>query len=343
MNWSLVKISLDEIRDSLERGLPRILLLVALGVLNVLVANMPELAGWIGGPMPVLAPVCFGAGLVFLGLAGGDFALRILQPSVDAQRAATHAIAYNSTAAALVYLARCILIAAVMMLVATAPRVASAAQPPAAALQLLPVLKSEQLAHWPAMPAPSTLGAQVDKETCASPTHRKCWNPRAELRTTREQGIGLAQLTRAFRANGSTRFDALAEIRASYPTQLAALTWSNAYDPALQLRALVLKDRQEFERVRGAASTDDRLAMMFAAYNGGAGGLASDRRVCAATRGCDAGRWFGHVERTSLKQQMAVPGYGESFFAINRGYVREILQVRRSRYLELDQPLQVPA
>jgi hypothetical protein len=324
---------LRDVGESLRRGLPRIALLVAIGAANVLLANMPELAAWIGGPMPILAPLCFGVGLVFLGLAAGDFALRILQPGIDGQRAARLAISTRCPAAAIVYLARCILVAAVLLLMVTAAR---AADPPAAALQLLPVLKLEQATHWPAMPLPSALGAQVEQETCPSLKHRSCWNPRAELRTSRERGVGLGQLTAAFRADGSTRFDAMAEIRAAFPRQLAGLAWQSPYDPSLQLRALVLKDLQGYRLVLGAASVPDRLAMTFAGYNGGPGGVASDRRVCAATPGCDPGRWFGHVERTSLKAKTAVPGYGQSFFEINRGYVRAVMVTRRGRYGALD-------
>lgn len=336
--------NLSDVLHAVARGLPRILLLVALGVANLLTARAPELAGAVGGPWPILAPLCFGAGLVFLGLAAGDFALRILQPRVDAQRVALHAIASGSVAAGLVYLARCILLGVVLLLVATASRAeqVKAWQPPTAAVPYLATLKAEQLAHWPGMPLPSALGAQVEKETCITLKHRSCWSPRAELKTAREQGIGLGQLTRTWRADGRQRFDALAEIRAAFPRELAGLTWSSPYDPVLQLRALVLKDRQGFDLVREAATPADRLAMSFAAYNGGAGGLASDRRMCAATPGCDAGRWFGHVEHHSLKAKTAVPGYGQSFFAINRAYVREILLVRRVRYLELE-PHQAPA
>ena len=59
----------------------------------------------------------------------------------------------------------------------------------------------------------------------------------------------------------------------------------------------------------------------------------SDRRVCQATAGCDPGRWFGHVEKTSLKARAAIKGYGKSFFDINREYVVNVLQVRRSKYI----------
>ena len=46
----------------------------------------------------------------------------------------------------------------------------------------------------------------------------------------------------------------------------------------------------------------------------------------------DSGKWFGHVEHTSLKAKTAVPGYGKSFFEINREYVRNVMVTRTVRY-----------
>lgn len=317
---------------SLRRGLPRILVLLAAGVLLLLVAHLPELAGLTGGVMPTLAPVAFGFGLVLVGLAVGDAALRVLQPRVDAQAAALDAHRTGSVAAGLVYVGRCVLAAAILLLFVTSAR----ADAPAAALPLLPVLHAQQIAYWPGMPMPSTLGAQTEQETCPSLKSRSCWNTHAELHTSREQGVGLGQLTRAFRADGSTRFDALQEMVDAHPKDLAGLSWTNRYDAALQLRALVLKDHDGFQRILNTASPQDRLAMAFSAYNGGLGGVLSDRRMCAATAGCNPGIWFGNVERTSLKAKTAVPGYGASFFSVNRTYVVNVMRVRRVRYLALD-------
>lgn len=327
MIWTILK--------SVRRGLLRMVLLAGVGVLNLLVSYTPEIFGLQGDLMALLAPLCYQTGRVFLGLAAGDLALRILQPRVDSQEAANAAMDIHTTGPGLVYIGHCILRGIILLLTVTAAR---AEAPPAAALPLLPVLKAEQRAWWPDMPLPSTLGAQVEQETCITLKHRMCWNPRAELRTSREQGVGLGQLTRAFRADGSTRFDALGEIVQAYPSPLAGLSWDNRYDATLQLRAVVLKGLQGYKMVLGAASTLDRLAMSKAAYNGGSGGLASDRRMCAATQGCDSRRWFGHVERTSAKAKVAVKGYGKSFFEINREYVRNVMVVRRVRYLSLDTP-----
>jgi membrane-bound lytic murein transglycosylase MltF len=55
-----------------------------------------------------------------------------------------------------------------------------------------------------------------------------------------------------------------------------------------------------------------------------------------ATKGCDPEKWFGNVEKTSLKAKTAVKGYGQSFYQINRGYVRSIWFDRRQRYTFMD-------
>lgn len=322
------------ILTSVRRGLARIALLATIGAALLTSSNVvPLLLG------PTLAPLAFGFGLCFLALAVGDLALRILQPAVDPQAAAREAMHLRSTGAGLVYLGRCILAAVVLMLIVTAPRAGPVhadptdpLAPPAAAVPLLPLLQAEQRAWWPDHPRPSALGGQVEQETCPSLTHRKCWSPRAELRTSRERGVGLGQITR------TARFDALAELRAQYPRQLAGWSWDDAtlYDARLQLRALVLMDLRNWRALRDVPAALERLAMALAAYSGGQGGLASDRRACAATPGCDPARWWGHVEHTSLKAKTAVAGYGKSWFAINREYPRNIIHVRRVRYLVLE-------
>lgn len=206
-------------------------------------------------------------------------------------------------------------------------------QLPKNAVKYIPILKEEQRSFWASHPMPSTLGAQVEQETCISLKHPRCWAPEAQLKTSREQGVGLGQITRAFFPDGRTRFDALAELKARYPEELKDWDWdSNLYDPRYQLRAVVLKDLQNYTLIQGAASESDRLAFTYAAYNGGMGGLNSDRKACKATPGCDPGRWFGHVENTSLKAKKSADGYKKSFFEINREYVVNVMKVRRPRY-----------
>lgn len=198
------------------------------------------------------------------------------------------------------------------------------ADPPGPSLPYLPILKSEMVIHWDIQHGP-TLAGQVEQETCPSLTSKKCWNPKTELKTDREYGFGLGQIT------VSKRFDNFAAARGLDPT-LRDWEFKNRYDATKQLRTLVLMDRQNYNRLGFVTDTNERIAMSLSGYNGGMGGLLSDRRLCARIPTCDPEKWFGHVELYSLKNKVAVAGYGQSFFSINRSYVTNILKIRRLRY-----------
>lgn len=207
----------------------------------------------------------------------------------------------------------------------------AAAGIPKGAVQYLPELVSVQQGIWPSAPMPSFLAAQVEQESCISLTHSKCWNPRAELKTKRENGIGFGQFTRAYKADGSIRFDKISELAATHKS-LRGWSWANRYDPHYQLTAIVEMDKAIYGRQKNAATERDRLSFTLSAYNGGEAGVLQDRRLCSNTRGCDSTRWLGHVAKTSLKSKVPHPGYKQSFYAINREYVTNVLDVRRSKY-----------
>lgn len=195
-----------------------------------------------------------------------------------------------------------------------------------------PILVAEQREHWPRMPEPWTLAGLVEQESCISLKHSKCWNPRAELKTAREYGFGFGQVTVAYRANGSVRFDKFAELRASHAS-LRDWTWDTRYDPGYQLRAIVLMNLGLWRQIPPAATPQDHLAFMLSSYNGGLGGLLQDRRLCSNTPACNPGVWFGNVETTSVKSRQPNPGYGgRSWFEINRSHVRNVLRLRRDKY-----------
>lgn len=202
---------------------------------------------------------------------------------------------------------------------------------PKQAYALLPELRAVQEKVWPDAPMPSFLGAQGEQESCISLTHSKCWNPRSELKTSRENGVGIFQVTRAFRADGSIRFDKQSELRAAYPS-LRGWTWAMRYDPGYQLLAVVEMDHGIYKRVSGATNTTERLAFTLSAYNGGESGVRQDRLLCRNTAGCHPDLWFGNVEKYSLKTRKVNAGYGESAFSINRGYVRNVIFLRRPKY-----------
>lgn len=203
---------------------------------------------------------------------------------------------------------------------------------PAGAQLYAPLLAAQQQATWPQMPEPWTLAGQVEQESCVSLRNSRCWNPRAELKTSREYGFGFGQVTVAYRPDGSVRFNKFQELVADHAT-LRDWSWEDRYNPKYQLEAIVVMDLGLWRRIPPAATVQDHLSFMLSSYNGGTASLFQDQVLCSHTPGCLPGRWFGHVERTSLKSKLPQPAYGgQSWFSINRGYVRSIMTIRRDKY-----------
>lgn len=245
---------------------------------------------------------------------------RALMDRVRSWEAAKRAME-SPIGAGLVFIGLCLLTG--LLFLAIAPRALAASLPPGA-VQNLPILKAEIRAAWPALPLPSVLGAQVEQESR--------WQEQAALRTSREYGFGLGQLTVAYRADGSERFNAWREVQALDPG-LEGWQWENRYDVRLQLRAVVVKNRACYQRLRPLLDDDyNALAMCDAAYNGGLGGVYAERRLCASVAACDPDRWFGNVELHSNKSRAKWHGYGKSAFEINREHVKNVMVVRRPKY-----------
>lgn len=221
-------------------------------------------------------------------------------------------------------------IAFVGLLMVFSPRAHAAEALPANAVKYLPVLKAEQVRLWPDHQDPALLAALVEQESCISLKHRFCWSPTAQLKSAREEGAGFGQITRAYRPDGTVRFDSLEGLRKQYASEMGALSWSNVYTrPDLQLRAMVLMSRDAARQFRSAPAM---LAFADAAYNGGATGVQQERRACQLTAGCDAGQWFGHVATHCLKSRQPLYG-GRDACDINREHVHSVLRVRRAKYV----------
>lgn len=190
----------------------------------------------------------------------------------------------------------------------------------------LPMLEMELIRLWPKFIPKALFAGQIEQETCITLKHKKCWSPTAELKTSREYGFGLGQITVTERFNNF-------EDTKKLDKNLAGWKWENRFDPTYQIRALVVYDKHIYGKL--PEPIEDKSAFMLASYNGGLGGILKDRKLCEGTKGCNPNFWFNNVENTSFKSKTKPKGYGKSFFEINREYVYNIIFLRSAKYYDL--------
>ena len=211
-----------------------------------------------------------------------------------------------------------------------------AADLPANAKTYIPVLNSVLATSWPDILTPGYIGGQIEQETCPSLTSKKCWSPHAELKTYREYGFGLGQLTLTYNKDGSERFNTFKDVQA-LDKSLKGWKFSDRFDPDKQIRALVALDKSNWNKITGVADPVEHFAMTFVSYNAGPGRVLSDRRLCKAESTpktpCDPDKWFGNVEHHSfLKTLRAASGYSKTFFQTSREYPDNIINKRSPKY-----------
>jgi hypothetical protein len=163
---------------------------------------------------------------------------------------------------------------------------------------------------------------------------RRCWNPKSRLKTKREEGAGLFQITRVFNKAGRVRWDMLNTLRRKYPKQLHELNWNNIYNrPDLQIKAGLLLWRSNWDRLSKDIPVMSRIAFADSIYNGGYVWLYRERQICKLKKGCDPDKWFGNVEKIKSARAKRKLYGNRTAWDINRHHVKDVF-TRIDKYLQ---------
>lgn len=170
---------------------------------------------------------------------------------------------------------------------------------------------------WPELKPTNLVAAQIWQESL--------WNPRAELKTSREYGFGLGQMTKAWRKSGQIRFDKFKEATQKYK-ELRDWEWKDRWDVNKQIMFVFKEDYMLFKRFENYS--DDLLtkyALMLSAYNGGITLLLREINMCKSSSSCNHRLWFCNIATKAARSTKKYKGYGKSFFDINREYPLHIM------------------
>ena len=214
---------------------------------------------------------------------------------------------------------------------------------PTNAKPLIPYVYEESKRLLPNFKMYPYFPALIEHESCITLCSKKCWNAKSRLKTSREEGAGLGQITRAWR-NGKLRFDTLAYLKRKYRKELNDLKWSNIYNkPKLQIRAMVLLWKENYKRFPNSIDFENKLAFSDASYNQGYYRTYKDRQLCKLKKGCNPKLWFGNVELTCTASKRKLYG-NRSACDISRHHVRDVFNrickyyfyYVRNKYIHMD-------
>lgn len=197
---------------------------------------------------------------------------------------------------------------------------------------LKPYIVSESALYTPWIPTVGYYGSLSEHESCISLTHSRCCSPTSELRSSRELGVGISMITKAYHPDGSIRFDTLSDLKRTYRSALSELSWENIKNrPDLQIRAMVLLVMENWNRFPNAKIPIERLRFTDSSYNGGAGAVIKARTACGLAKGCDPNYWFNNTEKYLIKSKKPIYS-GRSAYDIALHHVKDTTVTRLLKY-----------
>ncbi len=207
---------------------------------------------------------------------------------------------------------------------------------PVRAVEYSPIILQAQCAVWPELYSNKLMFGQIEQETCVSLKHSKCFNSKAELKTSREYGFGLGQISI------TEKFNNFEEAK-KYDDVLRNWKWEDRYNPSMQVRTMAWHNKKYWLRLNFIKDETERTNLTYASYNGGLGSVLASRQRCKSILNCNPDAWYPvlggklGVANVSNKSKQVVGGYGKSFFQINYEYPGLVAK-RAVKYASLAKP-----
>lgn len=214
---------------------------------------------------------------------------------------------------------------------------------PKGAYVLKPIFLDSIKTTWSDLKYPEYMFSLAETESCIHLSHSRCFNTNSKLNTARETGVGIGQITIAYRlrpnaghadfnARIGVRFDALAENKHLDP-RLKDLNWDNITERAdLQIVLMTAMMRRSYNTFKGMGETYmEDLRFADASYNGGIGATRQRILKCAGTPNCNKRVWFDNVEKTCIASRKALYG-SRSACDINEEHVLHTTVLRLPKY-----------
>lgn len=194
----------------------------------------------------------------------------------------------------------------------------------------LPEFKDVVHQYWPDAPYSFYMPALVEQESCAN--FEKCWNPAVELKTKREYGFGLGQITIAYKKQGGVRFNKFEEAKEQYEA-LSTWRWDDRYNAKYQLIFITLTTKKLYLAQAPFFKDDiNRWAAAMVAYNAGSKTITEHIAACKATPNCQADSWFNGLDTIELPYEKKLL-YGVSLQERRNTYPKNIIYLRSNKYL----------
>jgi hypothetical protein len=168
--------------------------------------------------------------------------------------------------------------------------------------------------HWKTFNDRAMIAAQVEVESR--------WNPKANLKTAREEGIGFSQTTITYKADGTIRYNNFEEFRKRYKKQLSGWTYEDKFNPRFNLIALTLVNKTNYASIPMFKDAD-RVDAMVTGYNSGMGTILKAYSRCVKKENKEfCSRWLnGSQNYVALSKVSLGPKYGNrSPYDINKEY-----------------------